>query len=130
MDSSGNLRSLRAANPYSVNINNNTDLVISGPPGVSVYGDDNTNGMKLYNTTESTNYVAKSLKAAGYLTIYPEPNGTNALVINTTQALQLSLIHISEPTSFYPLVALLSLPITFSAFCFCVRALSLCVLVQ
>jgi hypothetical protein len=60
LDSSGNLRSLRATNPYSVNINNNTDLVISGPPGVSVYGDDNTNGMKLLNTTESTNYVAPS----------------------------------------------------------------------
>ena len=31
LDSSGNLRSLRATNPYSVNINNNTDLVIGGP---------------------------------------------------------------------------------------------------
>ena len=40
LDSSGNLRSLRATNPYSVNINNNTDLVISGPPGITVYGDD------------------------------------------------------------------------------------------
>ena len=84
VDSSGNLRSLRATNPYSVNINNNTDLVISGPPRVNVFGDDNTNGMKLLNTTEADNYVAKSLKASGYLRIYPDPNGTNALVINTT----------------------------------------------
>ena len=85
LNSSGDLRSLRATNPYSVNINNNTDLVISGPPRVTVYGDDNTNGMKLFNTTENDNYLAKSLKASGYLRIYPDPNGTNALVINTTE---------------------------------------------
>ena len=85
MDSSGNLRSLRATNPYSVNINNNTDLVISGPPRLTVYGDDNTNGMKLLNTSDNANYVAKSLKASGYVRIYPDTNDTNARVINTTQ---------------------------------------------
>ena len=41
--------------------------------------------MKLLNTAESTNYIAKSLKATGCLRIFPDPNGTNALVINTTE---------------------------------------------
>ena len=70
VDSQGNLRSMRATNPYSDSIKNNTDRVSSRPTVVSAYGADSTNGMKLFNTTETPHITPQPLKTQAVVNLF------------------------------------------------------------
>ena len=83
IDSSQNVRSLKAQSPLTLTLNNtDKSLTIGGPAAVTANGDNtSTNGYSLLNNSE-----LKAMKSGGYIEL---TSTSNDLTISTTANLQI-----------------------------------------